>query len=149
MPAQDIIPVLQVSVGPVILISGVGLLLLTLTNRLGRAIDRSRQLMGEMRTANDADLRRLLAEVRMLYQRAKIIQGSIALAVLSVLFAAVMIILLFVTALLSWNAVGVVSLLFIGCLLSLIFSLALFLADIRTALHALKLEVANAVPEKR
>jgi hypothetical protein len=34
------IPVLQVAIGPVILISGVGLLLLTLTNRYGRTIDR-------------------------------------------------------------------------------------------------------------
>ena len=35
---------LQVAIGPVILISGVGLLLLTMTNRLGRAIDRARQM---------------------------------------------------------------------------------------------------------
>ena len=44
MNLAEIIPVLQVSIGPVILISGVGLLLLTMTNRLGRAIDRARQL---------------------------------------------------------------------------------------------------------
>ncbi|MFN9975717.1 MAG: DUF2721 domain-containing protein, partial [Phycisphaerae bacterium] len=31
----DLIPVLQVAIGPVILISGVGLLLLSMTNRLG------------------------------------------------------------------------------------------------------------------
>ena len=48
-PLQEIIPVLQVAIGPVILISGVGLLLLTMTNRLGRAIDRSRSLAGELR----------------------------------------------------------------------------------------------------
>ena len=35
---EKIIPMLQVAIGPVILISGVGLLLLTMTNRLGRAI---------------------------------------------------------------------------------------------------------------
>ena len=40
---HDIVPVLQIAIGPVILISGVGLLLLTMTNRLGRAIDRARQ----------------------------------------------------------------------------------------------------------
>jgi hypothetical protein len=34
---------LRDAIGPVILISGVGLLLLTMTNRLGRAIDRARQ----------------------------------------------------------------------------------------------------------
>ena len=33
---NQMFPVLQVAIGPVILISGVGLLLLTMTNRLGR-----------------------------------------------------------------------------------------------------------------
>ena len=40
---EQIIPELRDAIGPVILISGVGLLLLTMTNRLGRAIDRARQ----------------------------------------------------------------------------------------------------------
>ena len=40
----ELIPILQIAVGPVILISGVGLLLLSMTNRLGRAIDRARIL---------------------------------------------------------------------------------------------------------
>ena len=48
-PLKELIPVLQVAIGPVILISGVGLLLLTLTNRYGRTIDRARQLMRELR----------------------------------------------------------------------------------------------------
>ena len=45
---EQIIPVLRDAIGPVILISGVGLLLLTMTNRLGRAIDRARQLQNEL-----------------------------------------------------------------------------------------------------
>jgi hypothetical protein len=40
---EQIIPELRDAIGSVILISGVGLLLLTMTNRLGRAIDRARQ----------------------------------------------------------------------------------------------------------
>ena len=51
MPAnqiQQIVPELRDAIGPVILISGVGLLLLTMTNRLGRAIDRARLLKNEL-----------------------------------------------------------------------------------------------------
>ena len=44
----ELVPVLQVAVGPVILISGVGLLLLTMTNRFGRIIDRSRILAAQL-----------------------------------------------------------------------------------------------------
>lgn len=52
---NDLIPVLQIAIGPVILISGVGLLLLSLTNRFGRAVDRSRQIIRELREAGPDD----------------------------------------------------------------------------------------------
>ncbi len=42
---KELIPVLQVAIGPVILISGVGLLLLSMTNRLSRVIERARNLL--------------------------------------------------------------------------------------------------------
>jgi Protein of unknown function (DUF2721) len=58
-PVHELIPVLQVAIGPVILISGVGLLLLTLTNRYGRTIDRSRLLVGELRECSEEDRHRL------------------------------------------------------------------------------------------
>jgi hypothetical protein len=45
---QQLIPVIQMAVGPVILISGVGLLLLSMTNRFGRIVDRSRILAREL-----------------------------------------------------------------------------------------------------
>ena len=52
MPLTELIPILQVSIGPTILVSGVGLLLLSMTNRLGRIVDRTRQLAdGLPRTA--------------------------------------------------------------------------------------------------
>src|SRR6185295_7617295 len=97
---NELIPVLQVSVGPVILISGAGLLLLSLTNRFGRAADRSRQLMREMREAREED-RQLKDQVDILYKRARLIQIAIVLSALSILFAALMIITLFLTALLK------------------------------------------------
>jgi hypothetical protein len=43
MSLTDLIPTLQLAIGPAILISGVGLISLSMTNRFGRAIDRSRQ----------------------------------------------------------------------------------------------------------
>jgi CHASE3 domain sensor protein len=54
-PLKELIPVLQVAIGPVILISGVSLLMLTLTNRYGRTIDRARQIVHELRELVGAD----------------------------------------------------------------------------------------------
>jgi len=48
---QQLIPVIQTAVGPVILISGVGLLLLSMTNRFGRVLDRARLLARELPVA--------------------------------------------------------------------------------------------------
>ena len=138
---NELIPVLQVAIGPVILISGVGLLLLSLTNRFGRAVDRSRQLNRELRDAGDADRTRLAGQIKVLYRRAKLIQLSIILGTFSVLFAAVLIIVLFFTALLELELAVFISLLFICCLLSLIASLVTFIMDLRLSLKALKLEL--------
>ena len=43
----ELVPILQLAIGPVILISGVGMLLLTFTNRFGRVVDRTRGLAVE------------------------------------------------------------------------------------------------------
>ena len=140
---NQLVPVLQIAIGPVILISGVGLLLLSLTNRFGRAVDRSRQLIRELREAEDTDRRRLAGQVSILYRRARIIQTSIIFGTLSVLFAAVLIITLFVAALLKLDLALWITLIFICCLLSMIVSLILFIMDIRLSLKALRMELGR------
>ena len=140
---NEIVPVLQVAIGPVILISGVGLLLLTMTNRLGRAIDRARQLKGELPKRTEQDRQQVLAQVAIIYRRARMIRSSITLAALSALLASALIIVLFVTALLHSEQAMLVSIIFIACMASLLLSLITFICDINLSLHALKLELKN------
>jgi hypothetical protein len=64
---EQLIPVLQTAIGPVILISGVGLLLLTMTNRLGRAIDRARILAGEIQNADDVKRVKIAGQLQILW----------------------------------------------------------------------------------
>ena len=141
IPIRELIPVLQIAVGPVILISGVGLLLLSLTNRFGRAVDRSRALGREVSEVGEAERQRLVSQVEILYRRARLIRLSIIMAALSLLLAAVLIIVLFMTALAKVEAGFLIVLLFVCCLGSLIVSLAAFIRDIQLSLHALKLEL--------
>jgi hypothetical protein len=142
-PVRELIPVLQVAIGPVILISGVGLLLLTLTNRYGRTIDRSRQLVRELRELGDADRKRLEGQIEILYRRARLIRLSILLAGVSVLLASVLIIVLFLTALWKLEVGVLISLLFIACMVALSGSLVAFIRDINLSLGALKLELEH------
>lgn len=144
---EKIIPMLQVAIGPVILISGVGLLLLTMTNRLGRAIDRARQLTQVLSERSDEKREQTLAQVSILYRRARMIRLSITLAALSALLASALIITLFVTALLQWEAGLLTSLIFIACMASLFASLLAFIRDINMSLHALKLELESIKPD--
>jgi hypothetical protein len=140
-PLSELIPVLQVAIGPVILISGVGLLLLTLTNRYARTIDRSRQLVGELRQCGAPDRQRLEGQIQILYRRARLIRLSILLAGVSVLLASVLIIVLFLTALWKLEVGLLISLLFIACMVTVSGSLVAFIRDINLSLAALKLEL--------
>ena len=143
---EKIIPMLQVAIGPVILISGIGLLLLTMTNRLGRAIDRARLLKAELSQRTDEERAQALAQMAILYRRARVVRLSIILATLSALLASALIITLFVTALLHWEQGFFIGLLFIACMTALFTSLIAFICDINLALHALKLELESVKP---
>lgn len=142
----ELIPLLQTAVGPVILISGVGLLLLSLTNRFGRAVDRSRQLVREMREAGEPDRRELKQQIEILYRRARLIQISIIFGATSALSTALLIITLFLAALLRWEATVVLVLFFILCVLMLIGSLLTFIIEIHLSLKAVRLEIGEQRP---
>ncbi len=140
---HDLVPSLQVAIGPVILVSGVGLLLLSMTNRLGRVIDRSRLLALELRSGG-ADHHHARSQLEILARRARLIRQAITLAIVSALAAAMLIITLFVAAVFELEAVGVlVAALFIGCMVALIGALVAFLRDINLSLEALKLDVGR------
>jgi hypothetical protein len=147
IPIRELIPVLQMAIGPVILISGVGLLLLTLSNRFGRAVDRSRQLVRALREApSDTERNRLAGQIRVLYDRARMIRLAIITAALCVLLVAVLIIVLFITALTKMEVGLIITALFVLCLLSLIVSLSSFIREIQLSLKALKLELGFYEP---
>lgn len=147
-PLSDLVPVLQIAIGPVILISGVGLLLLSITNRLGRAIDRARLLRGVWSQADLPTQGRIVAQLHVLWRRADILRKSIILASLSLLLAACLIIVLFAATLMQWDAVAVIIGLFVGCLAALVGSLILLIWDVNQSLAALRLELEDAFEPK-
>jgi hypothetical protein len=143
MHLTDLVPTLQMAIGPVILISGVGLLLLSMTNRLGRVIDRARLLVEGMRKAEETERARFLAQLPILYRRAKLIRLAIIYSALSVLLAGILIISLFLAVLLHLEIGPLVAFFFVGCIGCLIVSLVMFIWDINLALSALRLEMAE------
>lgn len=141
MHVPELIPILQVAIGPVILISGVGLLLLVMTNRFGRVIDRSRQVSLELRTGRAQSPEGARAQLDILLTRARIVRLAIAAASLSALLAAVLVMVIFVGALFELALVLPIVAIFVSCLSALVVSLVLFLRDVNVSLKALRLEV--------
>jgi uncharacterized oligopeptide transporter (OPT) family protein len=141
MLLEQLIPVLQVAIGPVILISGVGLLLLSMTNRLGRTIDRSRELVDLRRTGTPEERQRSELQLEILWRRARLLRSAITLASASVLLACLLIIMLFVSALVHWEIALIIILIFAACMAAVIASLVYFIRDINLSLRALATEL--------
>jgi hypothetical protein len=138
----QLVPVLQLAVGPVILISGVGLLLLTLTNRFGRMLDRSREIIRALSTQGHAPAveQNLHRQVAILQRRARILRLSITLSAVTILMVGILILSLFVSAL--WQLEAGLFLVAVFCIgiLSLIGSILAFIADMNLALRAVHLD---------
>lgn len=140
---SEIVPVLQTAVSPVVLISGVGLLLLTMTNRLGRIVDRTRALAVRCREISGEEEQQVRAQLHILEDRARLVRRAIALAGVCVLFAALLVISLFVTNLAGADVPWLVAAFFILSLVSLVMSLVEFLRDVNRALEATALEAGE------
>jgi hypothetical protein len=146
MKAQTVaqlIPVLQTAIAPVILISGVGLLLLSMTNRLGRIIDRARILAAQLQSLQPDSRSGVQAQLSILWKRAQLTRTAITFASMSVLSAAILISVIFFTALWQIEWPWLISGMFILCMLCLIASMIFFIRDISQALAALRLELGE------
>lgn len=142
MQFTEHLSILQGAISPVILISGVGLLILSMTNRFGRVIDRARSLSDTLhRTQAIDEQQRLKGQLHILMRRARLLRFSIGAATVSALAAAILVMSLFLTAVLHAEAVYISAGLLIVCLAALIVALMAFLRDINLSLAALKLEV--------
>ena len=138
---SDLVPVLQTAIGPVILISGVGLLVLSMTNRLGRIVDRTREIWREAQGCEDEHRDNLYLQLRLLRRRAALVQRSVTFAALSIFLAAVLIVSLFLAALFRFEVAWLISVVFVLCLAALIASLSAFIREINESLEVLDLEV--------
>ena len=139
MKVQELIPILQASISPVILMSGVGLLMLSMTNRFGRVIDRSRQLSEAIHKSSEPEKDRLAPQLVILVRRAQLLRFAITFATMSVLWAAFLIMAMFLAEFLHAEIVLLATIFFMACLISIIISMIAFLQDINLSLQALKI----------
>ena len=136
--------VIDISVAPVFLLAGISGLLMVLTNRLARTIDRSRSL--QMASENQllpADKVSIDNEMASLLKRSRFINLSISLATASALLVCLVIITLFLGSLISINVSQVIASLFIICMVILSAAFSCFLAEVFIASRTLRASLVN------
>lgn len=128
---DEISHVIQVAVAPVFLLTAVGTLLVVLTNRLGRAVDRRRVLEHLLdEGASESDGQAAQDELLLVGRRVIMIYKAIVLAVFCALFICTLIALAFVDAFLASNLARGLGVLFVLAMIALIGSLLMFLREI-------------------
>lgn len=134
---NDIAHGIQLAVAPVFLLSGVGVILTVLTNRLARIVDRARSLESSLPGAVDETVAEAQAELRTLSRRAGLIQRAITLSTTCALLICLVIVALFVAVALGRDLSMIIVVLFIAALCAFIGGLVFFLLEIRAATSSL------------
>lgn len=147
MDIESLVRALQASIAPVVLISGIGLLLLSMTNRFGRATDRVRGLCERFKNQNQANKIVLENQITVIYKRCQLLRFSMGLAILSIFLISVIILMLFSFFTLSLSVIIYIPSLFTLSMASLIVSLILFMWDVTLSLHSLRLEIEQSYQE--
>ena len=138
---EHILEVIQAAIAPVVLISGVGLLLLTLSGRLGRIVDRTRVVASERSQAGAERRGHLERQLAILGHRARLVRLALALSASSVAVSGLLITLLFLGLLLEWNVTVACAVLFVTALLCLVMAMFVFVRELFHSLTALDLSV--------
>jgi len=141
MNPVNLLAVIQAAIAPVVLISGVGLLLLTLSARLGRIVDRTRLVAAELHAAAAGDRGGLEHQLSVLRRRARLIRLSLTLSASAVALVGVVMTLLFLGLVLGWNVTLVCTLLFVAALTCVVVAMFVFVRELSESLVALELSI--------
>ena len=137
---QQFLNYLQSCIAPVALISGIGLLLLTLTNRLGRTIDRTRNLVTDLDNNATKKRNQKETEIRILYRRSNLLKNSIGSIVISIMSSSLIIPVLFFMIFFNYHIKVLGYLFFVVSIVFILISNIYFFLDILISLKALKIE---------
>jgi hypothetical protein len=135
----DIAHAIDLAVAPVFLLSGIGVLLGVLTNRLARIVDRARKVEESLRQATVAAPDDGREQLRVAARRAKFINVSITLGTIAALLVALVVAVLFASTFVPLNLAGPVAVLFVLAMAALVGALLSFLLEVRIAIAALRI----------
>ena len=140
---MDIAHLVQSSIAPVFLFSGVAATLGVLTNRLSRIVDRARTLEQQLE-GHPGQAPHLHAELATLARRAHYINIAISLCAIAALLVALVVVALFANAFLASELGVVIALLFVASMVTLSAAFISFFIEVRIAVAALRIGIRRS-----
>jgi hypothetical protein len=137
-PVEGLARAIQLSVAPVFLLTGLGGLLVVLTNRLARIIDRARQLQAGLQGTALAISRENRLELKVQKQRMDLVLKAIELCTVTILLVAVVVAVVFISAVTAIDLALVVVPLFVLAMLCLMAASVLFLREVQLAARQIR-----------
>jgi len=131
--------VIQLAVAPVFLLSGVGITLTVLTNRLARIVDRARVLEARPDHPDEALQARLHGDLAALSRRAMLVNRALTLCTSCALFICLVIVTLFVSPVVRVDLSGLIAVLFVAAMAAYVGALLTFLREIFVATASLRI----------
>lgn len=129
--------VIQLSVAPVFLLLGIGSLLLVMTSRLARIVDRARQVDAAVESGKEPG--RLREELATLAVRAGLVYRAIACLILAALLVCGVVVALFVGASFTVDAAPAAATMFVLAMIIIVVGLLLFLREVFVATRAIRI----------
>jgi len=131
--------VIQLSVAPVFLLSGVGAMLAVFMNRLGRVVDRARALESLLPATAEAEREAIHAELATLSRRARLINWATSLCAMCAILICLVIAALFTGSFLAVDVSALVGVLFVVAMLMLTLGLMSFLKEVHLATMTMRI----------
>jgi hypothetical protein len=139
---MDIAHLVQSSVAPVFLLSGVAATLGVLTNRLSRIVDRARALEEQL-AGHPGKAPHLRRDLLVLARRAGYINVAISLCAIAALLVALVVVTLFANAFLGSELGLLIALLFVGAMVCLSAAFIAFFIEVRLAMASLRIGMTS------
>jgi hypothetical protein len=140
LQTENVARLIQLALGPVFLINGVGITLGMLTSRLSRIVDRARSLEVQRETTtNEKTLAHIDFDLKVIARRARYINGAIALSTTSAFLTSMVVMLLFSSEFIGARLGGYIAGTFAAAMIGLSIAFLLFLVEVRLATRSLRI----------
>jgi hypothetical protein len=140
LQTENVARLIQLALGPVFLISGVGITLNMLTQRLARIVDRARTLEDRREAATDEGRRAHIDEdLKFIVRRTRYINSAIALCTTSGLLTALVVTLLFASEFTPIAVGGIIAAMFVAATACMSIAFLMFLVEVRIATKSLRI----------